>query len=119
MKEEYFAGIISTVIILAAVFGWTIAYAQLPPGLQGKQITVPMICGPTHIVEKFLELDHGEVPVVNAKSTSNHMATIYSDPLHASTSIAIHRPDGESCVMWGTKCAIGQCFMPTKNMVIQ
>ena len=78
-----------------------------------------MICGPTHLVEKFLELDHGELPVVNVKSRTGHMASLYVDPLHQSTSVAIHRPDGQTCVLWGTKCEIGECFMPTEHMVIQ
>lgn len=118
-NENLFALVVSAVAIMGAMVGWSLAHAQLPPGLEGKHIQVPMICGPTHLVEKFLELDHGELPVVNVKSRTGHMASLYVDSLHQSTSVAIHRPDGQTCVLWGTKCEIGECFMPTEHMVIQ
>ena len=119
--ENWFALVVSGAIAIGAFIGWSLAFAQMPPGLTGKHVEIPMVCGPSHLAEKFLELDHGEVPMVAMKSAHGQsVGTLYSDPLFTSSSIGIWNAEtDELCFIWGTKCNAGECFMPTGAWVFQ
>jgi len=102
-----------------AGLGLTAANAEqeLPEGLEGKHIEIPVICGETRDLYRALTEDHGEVPVAIAFSEKQVAVVWFTDPNKETMSFVIDTPEGESCMLYSTRCYEGDCFMTPADVV--
>ena len=100
-------------ILLGVGAGLNVANAQgeLPEGLEGKHIEIPVICGETRDLYRALTEDHGEVPVAIAFSEREVAVVWFTGPDKSTMSFVIDTPGGESCMLYSTRCYEGDCFM--------
>ena len=110
-----YQGAISFVLVLLLLglgAGFSVANAQeLPEGLEGKHIRIPVICGDTRDMYAALTEEHGEVPVVIAFSEKETAVVWFTNAEKATMSFVIDTPNGESCMLYSTRCYAGDCFM--------
>jgi len=84
---------------------------ELPEGLEGKRVPVPMICGDTSDLYRALTEDHNEVPVIVAFSQGETAVVWFTNPDKSTMSLVIDRPNGKSCMIYSTKCYDGDCYL--------
>jgi len=101
---------------LGAALSVAEAQQELPQGLEGKHINLPVICGDTRDMYRALTEDHGEVPVVIAFSEKEVAVVWFTNPDKETMSFVIDTPDGKSCMLYSTRCYAGDCF-PTPGEV--
>ena len=103
----------ATALALVGVLlsGSALAQQELPEGLEGKHIEIPVICGDTRDLYRALTEDHGEVPVVIAFSEKQVAVVWFTDPAKQTMSFVIDTPGGESCMLYSTRCFEGDCYM--------
>ena len=109
-----------TLLLLAmAGLGLTAANAEqeLPEGLEGRHIEIPVICGYTRDLYRALTEDHGEVPVVIAFSEKQVAVVWFTDPDKKTMSFVIDTPEGESCILYSTRCYEGDCYMTPEDVM--
>ena len=99
--------ILGAALLAAPAFG----QQNLPEGLEGRHIEIPVICGKTVDMYQALTRDHGEVPVALAFSEKQVAVVWFTDPKKQTMSFVIDTPDGESCMLYSTRCWEGDCFM--------
>ena len=98
--------------LLAVGAGLSVAHAnELPEGLEGKHIEIPVVCGDTRDLYRALTQDHGETPVVIAFSEKQVAVVWFTSPDKTTMSFVIDTPSGESCMLYSTRCFEGDCFM--------
>lgn len=118
-----YQGAISFVLVmlmLGLAIGLSEAKAEdLPHGLKGKHIEIPVICGKTQDMYRALTEDHGEVPVSIAFSERQTAVVWFTNPDKSTMSFVIDTPDGESCMLYSTRCPAGDCHMTPGEVVEQ
>jgi len=92
------------------------AQQELPEGLEGKHIEIPVICGDTRDLYRALTEDHGEVPVAIAFSQKQVAVVWFTDPDKETMSFVIDTPEGESCMLYSTTCWEGDCFLTPEEV---
>tara|TARA_Y100000588_G_scaffold315924_1_gene344244 strand:- start:3053 stop:3484 length:432 start_codon:yes stop_codon:yes gene_type:complete len=101
-------------LLLGVVAGYSAnanAQQELPEGLEGKHIEIPVICGDTRDLYRALTEDHGEVPVVIGFSKKEVAVVWFTDPNKETMTFVIDTPQGESCMLYSTRCFEGDCYM--------
>ena len=106
-------------LLAMAGLGLTAANAEqeLPEGLEGKHIEIPVICGETRDLYRALTEDHGEVPMVIAFSEKQVAVVWFTDPNKETMSFVIDTPEGQSCMLYSTRCYEGDCYMTPEDVM--
>jgi hypothetical protein len=99
--------ILGAALLAAPAFG----QQELPEGLEGKHVPIPMICGDTRDLYRALTEDHKEVPVIIAFSKSETAVVWFTSADKSTMSIVIDTPQGESCMIYATQCFEGDCYL--------
>ena len=114
-----YQGAVSFVLVmflLAAGAGLSVANAQeLPEGLNGEMVEIPMICGDTATMYRSLFETHGESPVMLAFSHSKNAVVWFVNEEGTSMSIVVDTPY-RSCMIYSTKCLPGDCSFLAENL---
>ena len=110
---------ISFVLVLmlfALGSGLSIASAnELPEGLKGEEITIPVICGETTVLYRELHETHGELPVMIGFTTNNTAVVYFVNEDKTTLSVVIDTPH-RSCMIYTSTCLPGDCMMtPMEN----
>ncbi len=114
-----YQGAISFVLIIM-LFGFAAGIGkacaqELPEGLTGEKIEIPMICGDTIVMYRELLDTHGEVPVVIGFTDRNTAVVWFTNEDRTTLSVVIDTP-GRSCMIYTSTCIEGDCFMtPEEN----
>ena len=96
--------------------GLSVANAQdLPEGLNGEMVEIPMICGPTATMYNSLLNTHGERPVMLAFSLSKNAVVWFVNEEGTSMSVVVDTPY-RSCLIYSTKCLPGDCSFLAENL---
>ena len=103
-------------MLFALGSGLSIASAnELPEGLKGEEITIPVICGPTTVMYRELFETHGELPVAIGFTTSNTAVIWFANEDRTTLSVVIDTPH-RSCMLYTSTCLEGDCYMtPAEN----
>ena len=114
-----YQGAVSFVLVmflLAIGAGLSVANAQeLPEGLKGENITIPVICGDTRVMYQELNKTHGEVPVAIGFTTNDTAVVWFTNEERTTLSIVIDTPN-RSCMLYTSRCLDGDCYMtPEEN----
>jgi hypothetical protein len=72
---------------------------------------MPVICGDTRDMYRALTEDHGEVPVIIAFSQKQTAVVWFTNPDKTTMSFVIDTPNGESCMIYSTRCYEGDCHL--------
>ena len=114
-----YQGAVSFVLImllLAVGAGLSVANAQeLPEGLNGEMVEIPMICGPTVTMYNSLLETHGERPVMLAFSQSKNAVVWFVNEEGTSMSVVVDTPH-RSCMIYSTKCLPGDCSFLAEDL---
>ena len=114
-----YQGAVSFVLVmflLAIGAGLSVANAQeLPEGLKGEKIEVPVICGDTVVLYRELLETHGEFPVALGFTTADTVAVWFTNEDRTTLSIVIDTPN-RSCLIYTGTCLEGDCYLtPEEN----
>ena len=114
-----YQGAVSFVLVmflLAIGAGLSVANAQeLPEGLNGEMVEIPMICGPTATMYNSLLKTHGERPVMLAFSHSKNAVVWFVNEDGTSMSVVVDTPM-RSCLIYSTKCLPGDCSFLAEDL---
>ena len=116
--REYqgFLSFTAIILFLGLAAGASVACAQeLPDGLKGEMVEIPMICGPTATMYNSLLDTHGERPVMLAFSHSKNAVVWFVNEEGTSMSIVVDTPY-RSCMIYSTKCLPGDCSFKAENL---
>ena len=104
------------IMLFALGAGLSIASAnELPEGLKGEKIEIPVICGPTTVLYRELLETHGELPVMIGFTTNNSAVIWFVNEDKSTLSIVIDTPY-QSCMLYTSTCLPGDCLMtPMEN----
>ena len=125
MKEKIYdiairyQGAISFVLVMflfAIGAGLSVANAQeLPEGLAGEMVEIPMICGDTMTLYRELLETHGETPVAIGFTKNDTAVVWFTNEARTTLSIVIDTPY-RSCMLYTSSCFDGDCYMtPQEN----
>ena len=95
----------TAIALLAAFFAVNAAGQNLPEGLEGEMVEIPMICGDTVTMYNSLRDTHGEYPVMLAFSHSKNAVVWFANNEGTSMSIVVDTPY-RSCMIYSTKCLV-------------
>ena len=113
-----YQGAISFVLVmflLAIGAGLSVANAnELPEGLNGENITIPVICGDTRVLYTELAETHGEYPVAIGFTTNDTAVVWFTNEDRTTLSIVIDTPR-QSCMLYTTSCLDGDCYLTPKE----
>jgi len=114
-----YQGAISFVLIIMLIgFAAGVSKAcanELPEGLEGKHVPIPMICGDTRVMYEELAKTHGEFPVMLSFSEKHTAVVWFSNEDRSTMSIVIDTP-AQSCLVYTSTCLPGDCFItPEEN----
>jgi hypothetical protein len=125
MKDKFYSlmiryqGAVSFLLVmflLALGAAFSVANAQeLPEGLNGEMVEIPMICGPTATMYNSLFETHGERPVMLAFSKSKNAVVWFVNEEGTSMSVVVDTPM-RSCLIYSTKCLPGDCYFKAENL---
>ena len=114
-----YQGAVSFVLVmflLAIGAGLSVANAQeLPDGLNGEMVEIPMICGPTATMYNSLAETHGEFPVMLGFGKSHNAVVWFVNEEGTSLSIVIDTPQ-RSCMIYSTRCLPGDCYFKAEKL---
>ena len=113
-----YQGAISFVLVmflLAIGAGLSVANAQeLPEGLKGENITIPVICGDTRVMYNELAETHGEYPVAIGFTTNDTAVVWFTNEDRSTLSIVIDALR-QSCMIFTSRCLEGDCYMTPED----
>jgi hypothetical protein len=116
IKYQAAISFVLVLMLFALGAGLSIASAnELPEGLKGEEITIPVICGETTVLYRELYKTHGELPVAIGFTTSNTAVVYFVNEDRTTLSIVIDTPH-RSCMIYTSTCLEGDCYMtPAEN----
>ena len=115
-KYPGFLSFTAILLFLGLAAGASVACAQeLPDGLKGEMVEIPMICGPTVTMYNSLFKTHGERPVMLAFSQSKNAVVWFVNEEGTSMSVVVDTPH-RSCMIYSTKCLPGDCSFLAENL---
>lgn len=115
-EHQGFLSFTAILLVFGLAAGASVACAQeLPDGLKGEMVEIPMICGPTATMYNSLLDTHGERPVMLAFSHSKNAVVWFVNEEGTSMSIVVDTPM-RSCMIYSTKCLPGDCFFKAENL---
>lgn len=116
--RDYQGAISFVLIIMLLGFAAGISKAcanELPEGLEGEHVSIPMICGDTRVMYAELAKTHGEYPVMISFSEKHTAVVWFSNEDRSTMSIVIDTPL-QSCLIYTSTCLPGDCYMtPEEN----
>ena len=93
----------------------TVSANELPEGLKGEKIEIPVICGETTVMYRELFETHGELPVAIGFTTTDTAVVWFINEDRTTLSIVIDTPH-RSCMIYTSTCYEGDCYMtPAEN----
>ena len=108
------------VLLIALLFPSAVMAQQgLPEGLEGRNVPIPMVCGDTRDLYQALGKTHSEVPVVIAFSERDTAVVWFTNADRTTMSVVIDTPEGESCMIYSTRCREGDCHLTPGEVVEQ
>ena len=115
---KYQAAISFVLVMMLFALGASLSIAnaqELPEGLNGEMVEIPMICGPTATMYNSLLETHGERPVMLAFSHSKNAVVWFVNEEGTSMSVVVDTPM-RSCLIYSTKCLPGDCSFKAENL---
>jgi hypothetical protein len=116
--RDYQGAISFVLIIMLLGFAAGISRAcanELPEGLNGEMIEIPVICGDTMVMYRELLDTHGEVPVAIGFTDRDTAVVWFTNEDRTTLSVVIDTP-GRSCMIYTSTCYEGDCYMtPEEN----
>ena len=115
--REYqgFLSFTAIILVFGLAAGASVACAQeLPEGLTGEKIEIPVICGDTMVMYRELLETHGEVPVVIGFTDRNTAVVWFTNEDRSTMSVVIDTPH-RSCMIYTSTCIEGDCYMTPKE----
>ena len=115
-EHQGFLSFTAILLVFGLAAGASVACAQeLPDGLKGEMVEIPMICGPTVTMYNSLLETHGERPVMLAFSQSKNAVVWFVNEEGTSMSVVVDTPH-RSCMIYSTKCLPGDCSFLAENL---
>ena len=101
--------------LLAALLVGSVSAQELPEGLTGENITIPVICGDTRVMYNELAETHGEYPVAIGFTTNDTAVVWFTNEDRSTLSIVIDALR-QSCMIFTSTCLEGDCYLtPEEN----
>ena len=114
-EHQGFLSFTAILLVFGLAAGASVACAnELPEGLKGEQIEIPVICGDTVVMYRELYETHGEVPVAIGFTNRNTAVVWFTNEDRTTMSIVIDTPH-RSCMMYTSTCTEGDCYMTPKE----
>ena len=105
----------TAMLLLAAFLVGSVSAQELPEGLTGEKIEIPVICGDTRVLYEELFSTHGELPVAIGFTTSDTAVVWFVNEDRTTLSVVIDTPH-RSCMIYTSTCLEGDCYLtPEEN----
>jgi hypothetical protein len=108
------ASFVLVLLVLGIAAGISVSAQELPEGLKGEHMQIPVICGDTMTLYKELHNTHGELPVAIGFTTNNSAVVWFVNEDKSTLSIVIDTPT-QSCMFYTAKCLPGDCLMSARE----